>query len=158
MDLPADTGWARERHRVMSSLSALPRTNRRLRLGALTGLALLATGACNGPGAAEAGQVAESFDKLAQDSPDQACNLISDYQRTTFEKEEKQPCAKALADADLPEPSSVESVDVYGHDARVVLGKDVVFLARFPEGWRVTAAGCKPRAKDDPYDCVPFGG
>lgn len=115
-------------------------------------------GACNGPGAAEAGQVAESFDKLAQDSPDQACNLISDYQRTTFEKEEKQPCAKALADADLPEPSSVESVDVYGHDARVVLGKDVVFLARFPEGWRVTAAGCKPRAKDDPYDCVLSGG
>ncbi len=116
------------------------------------------TRACNGPGAAEAGQVAESFDKLAQDSPDQACNLISDYQRTTFEKEEKQPCAKALGDADLREPSSVESVDVYGHDARVVLGKDVVFLARFPQGWRVTAAGCTSRAKDDPYDCVLAGG
>jgi len=91
-------------------------------------------------------------------APTKPATIISDYQRTTFEKEEKQPCAKALGDADLPEPSSVESVDVYGHDARVVLAKDVVFLARFPQGWRVTAAGCTSRAKDDPYDCVLAGG
>jgi hypothetical protein len=32
-----------------------------------------------------------------------------------------------------------------------------VFLAAFPGGWRVVAAGCTPRG-DRPYDCTLQGG
>ena len=34
---------------------------------------------------------------------------------------------------------------------------DTVFLAVFPGGWRVVAAGCTPHG-DRPYDCVVQGG
>jgi len=59
-------------------------------------------------------------------------DLVSAHQRKAFEQDEKAPSAQALGDADLPEPSSVESVDVHGHDARFVLGKDVVFPRALP--------------------------
>jgi hypothetical protein len=50
-------------------------------------------------------------------------------------------------------------VDVFGHDAIVRFSGDTVFLARFPEGWRVTAAGCQPGPSDQkPYDCTVSGG
>ena len=37
------------------------------------------------------------------------------------------------------------------------LDKDTLFLARFDQGWRVTAAGCTPHG-DLPYDCTVKGG
>ena len=44
----------------------------------------------------------------------------------------------------LPVATHIRRVDVYGQDAIVRLDRDVVFLARFDDGWRVTAAGCTP--------------
>jgi hypothetical protein len=38
----------------------------------------------------------------------------------------------------------------------VRLDKDVVFLARYDDGWRVTAAGCVPRP-GRPFDCTIKG-
>ena len=38
-------------------------------------------------------------------------------------------------------------------DAIVRWGAETMFLARFDNGWLVTAAGCTPRGKDLPYDC-----
>jgi len=57
----------------------------------------------------------------------------------------------------VPEPGSVTHVDVYGQWARVVLSDDTVFLAAFPGGWRVVAAGCQSRG-ERPYDCTVQGG
>jgi hypothetical protein len=42
--------------------------------------------------------------------------------------------------------------EVWSNQARVHAGTDTVFLTRWGDGWRVTAAGCEPRA-DGPYDC-----
>lgn len=114
---------------------------------------------CNGPGAEAAGTAAEMFEKLAPTDAASACDLLSGHTREALEKQAKQQCSDALGGADLPDPSDVRSVDVYGHDAKVVLGNDVLFLARFPEGWRVTAAGCKAgETEDEPYDCDVSGG
>ena len=33
---------------------------------------------------------------------------------------------------------------------------DTVFLLRFPDGWRVSAAGCTPQG-EAPYDCEVQG-
>jgi hypothetical protein len=44
-------------------------------------------------------------------------------------------------------------VQVWGDRAQVRLDRDTVFLAEFAErGWKVTAAGCRPRRRQ-PYDC-----
>jgi hypothetical protein len=66
-------------------------------------------------------------------------------------------CPEAILDEDLPAPAAVTRVDVYGQWARVVLADDTVFLAAFPGGWRVVAAGCRSRG-DRPYDCSVQGG
>ncbi|MEP6649530.1 MAG: hypothetical protein ABJA74_06390 [Lapillicoccus sp.] len=138
-----------------------PRANGRrpayLVLAVATGL--LAVAGCTGPGAEQAGQVAESFERLAPDDAAQACDLLAGHTREAVEKSAKRDCAEALGDEDLPDPSSVTSVEVYGHDALVHLGDDTVFLARFAEGWKVTAAGCRPGSSaDEPFDCDVSGG
>ena len=113
---------------------------------------------CGGPGADQAGEVAKSFTELATSNPDQACDLLSGHTREQVEKQSKMSCADALKDEDVPDPSDVRSVDVYGHDARVVLGNDTMFLALFPEGWKVTAASCRMGpGPDAPYDCDVSG-
>lgn len=125
---------------------------------AAVGLGVLAAG-CTGPAADQAGQVAQSFAQLATSDTTQACELLSGHTREAVEKAAKKACPDALTDEDLPGESSVRLVDVYGHDARVSLDNDVVFLARFPEGWKVTAAGCTPgSSEDEPFDCDVSGG
>jgi hypothetical protein len=51
----------------------------------------------------------------------------------------------------------VSASEVYGQRAQVRLSGDTVFLAVFPDGWRVVAAGCTARG-EKPYDCVLQGG
>ena len=50
-------------------------------------------------------------------------------------------------------------VVVAGHSAQVRYSGDTVFLARFDDGWRVTAAGCRRVSTDPavPYDCAVDG-
>jgi hypothetical protein len=120
---------------------------------------LIAVSACTGPGADQAAQVADSFERLAPDDASQACDLLAPRTREEVEKAAKKTCAEALPDEDLPDPSPLTSVDVFGHDAIARFGNDTVFLARFPEGWRITAAGCQAGPSDaKPYDCDVSGG
>ncbi|MGW0551933.1 hypothetical protein [Streptomyces altiplanensis] len=48
-------------------------------------------------------------------------------------------------------------MDVYGHQARVVLDADTLFLPAFRDGWKVVAAGCLARP-GFPYPCDLKGG
>ena len=59
--------------------------------------------------------------------------------------------------AGLSPDGRVEKVSVYDTSGQVRYDDDVVFLADFPEGWKVTAAGCVPQP-DAPYDCKVQGG
>ena len=90
----------------------------------------------------------------AQDGVAACATLAPDTRREVAEDE---PCEQAILDADLPEPGTVEKSAVYGQWAQVRLSADTVFLATFPGGWRVVAAGCTPQG-DRPYDCSVQGG
>jgi hypothetical protein len=115
--------------------------------------------ACTGPGADQAAQVADSFEQIAPNDAAKACELLAPRTHDEVEKAAKKSCAEALPDEDLPDPSPLTSVDVFGHDAIARFGNDTVFLARFPEGWRITAAGCRPGPSEaKPYDCDISGG
>ena len=81
-----------------------------------------------------------------------ACAALAPDTAGELEQSAGKPCADAILEEDLPAPGEVTGADVYGQWAQVRLAGDTVFLAVFPDGWRVVAAGCTPRA-ERPYDC-----
>jgi hypothetical protein len=89
------------------------------------------------------------------------CAALAPATREELVQSAKSRCEEAIGKAaderELPAAGAVRGVDVYGGQARVVLERDTVFLARFPAGWKVTAAGCRPRPQR-PYDCEIKGG
>jgi hypothetical protein len=86
-----------------------------------------------------------------------ACEVLAPETVSEVEQSAGEPCAQAVLGEDLPAPAPVTASEVYGQRALVRLGGETVFLAVFPGGWRVVAAGCTPRG-DQPYDCVVQGG
>jgi hypothetical protein len=86
-----------------------------------------------------------------------ACGLLAPDTAAEVEQSADQPCAEAILDEDLPRPGTLTGAEVYGQQAQVRLSDDTVFLAAFPGGWRVTAAGCRPQG-EKPYDCTVQGG
>ena len=118
----------------------------------------LSTGCSSlGSDLSRAGSAAQDFHAaLARSQPAAACELLAPETLRGLEKSAGSSCPKALADEGLPDAVTVTTTDVYGTNARVVLEGDTVFLARFERQWKVTAAGCKPRA-GLPYDCAVKG-
>ena len=111
----------------------------------MAGIALVA-GAAGCSSAAQpavetvAGQFASA---VARHDGEAACALLTDDARRDTETFGRS-CAAQLAD--LPDPGAVQQVEVWSDAAQVRLAGDTVFLLRFPDGWRVSAAGCAPRA------------
>ena len=60
-------------------------------------------------------------------------------------------CAEAVGDISLPTGEPAE-VQVWSGEAQVRTGTETLFLTQFSRGWRVAAAGCRPRP-GLPYDC-----
>jgi hypothetical protein len=85
-----------------------------------------------------------------------ACGLLAPDTAAEVADSGEKPCPQAVLEEELPAPGTVTGTDVYGQWAQVRLTGDTVFLAVFPEGWRVVAAGCTPRPQR-PYDCVLQG-
>ncbi|MFK4070152.1 hypothetical protein [Streptomyces sp. NPDC029674] len=85
------------------------------------------------------------------------CAALAPGTRDELEQSAELPCARALPDAGLPTAAGVRHVDVYGRQARVVTDGDTLFLSSFPDGWKVTAAGCTERP-EKPYQCLIKGG
>lgn len=125
-----------------------------------TALTLLVTG-CAGRGSAEdqaAADAATQFLAAVGTAPESGCDLLAP---ATLEQARVRRRAVRRGVGRGREPGSPGSgeprVDVYGRDAMVRWGGATLFLARFDDGWRVTAAGCEPRGKDLPYDCTIEG-
>jgi len=124
-----------------------------------TALALLLAG-CAGRGSAENEPVADAatrFLAAVASAPEDGCGLLAPATLEEVEADGEQ-CADVLPEAAGATPGSGEpAIDVYGRDAMVRWGEQVLFLARFDEGWRVTAAGCEPTGDDLPYECEVEG-
>jgi hypothetical protein len=123
--------------------------------GALT-VAALGLGAAGCAAAAEptvgaaAGQFAEA---LARHDGAAACTMLTDNARQEAETFGRSCPAQLVT---LPDPGAVQGVEVWGDTAQAHLAGDTVFLLRFPDGWRVSAAGCTPQG-DAPYQCEVRG-
>ena len=85
-----------------------------------------------------------------------ACAALAPDTVEEIEQSAEKPCAEAILEEDLPAPGQVLGADVYGQWAQVRMDDDTLFLAAFPGGWRVVAAGCTPRG-ERPYDCLVKG-
>jgi hypothetical protein len=90
---------------------------------------------------------------LARHDGAAACALLTDDARRGTETFGRS-CAEQVAT--LPDPGGVEQVEVWSDVAQVRLDGDTVFLVRFPDGWRVSAAGCTPE-EEAPYQCEVQG-
>jgi hypothetical protein len=121
-------------------------------------LALALLSGCAGQGNAEddnARAAALRFAASVSGDVATACGLLAPQTLQTLEETDGD-CATGLRAEGPTDPGAVRSVDVYGKDAIVHLSGDTLFLARFADGWRVTAAGCTARP-DRPYDCTIEG-
>ncbi len=115
--------------------------------------AVLLTG-CSSAHEPEVARVAGTFENPSGD-PEQRCDLLAPATLAAFEQGESAPCTDAVQDLPL-EGGSVESVEIWGRNAQVQLAGDTVFLTETGAGWRITSAGCTPRA-EAPYDCEVDG-
>ena len=122
-------------------------------------VALLATAACAGCGAADRAddstRVARHFQRAlsAQDGK-VACAQLSAETAGKLEQDEQKPCASAILDLDLPTGGDVARARVYVTSASVEGPEgEAIFLEEAPEGWEVSAAGCRPTEPEQPLDC-----
>ena len=83
-----------------------------------------------------------------------ACGELSESTREKLEKDEMAPCPEALEKVGLSGEGPVTETVVAGTAARVSLaGGEYAFLDRGPGGWTIAAAGCRPAAPEEPYEC-----
>ncbi|MDT0276774.1 hypothetical protein [Blastococcus goldschmidtiae] len=115
--------------------------------------ALLLTG-CAAAAEDDVRAVATAFQDPGED-PQGRCDLLAPATRAALEGDAAAPCPEAIADLPLP-GGEVTSVVVWGDDAQVRIGGDVVFLSGAGGRWLVTAAACEPRG-EMPYDCEVEG-
>jgi hypothetical protein len=98
--------------------------------------------------------VAEGFyAAVASHDGARACARLSEDARKALEQQSSMPCPRAVLHLDLS-GRRAQLVSVYSVDAAVELaGGDTVFLEDTPQGWRISAAGCRPQARGEPADC-----
>ena len=111
-----------------------------------------AAGCAGGSGAA-AVEVARGFHAaVARQDGAAACGLLAPQTRSELEQSAQRPCPVAVLETEVPQAGGVRASSMFGSQAQVRLEGDTVFLAEFPDGWRVVAASCTPRPPL-PYDC-----
>jgi hypothetical protein len=107
----------------------------------------------------DAAAVAERFHAALESGDGQAaCEELSEETASKLEQQEGEPCEEAILGLELPKGGTVTVRRVEERSAYTELsagGAD--FLDEGPEGWEISAAGCRPTAPDQPYECVLEG-
>jgi len=112
--------------------------------------ALLVSG-CGGLNGDEVESVASAF-AGAEDDPAARCQLLAPNVVEALVEDEGASCEDAIGD--LPVGSGdITSVQVWGEEAQARLTDDTLFLTETAAGWRITAAACRSRGADLPYEC-----
>lgn len=129
----------------------------RPRVAAVLALVLAVSG-CSGARGDDVREVSARFHRaLADGDGTAACAMLAPRTRSQLEQAAGRPCAEAVTEEAVPTAAGPAEVQVFGTQAEVRSDRDTLFLARFRDGWKVTAAGCTPRPHE-PYDCVLSGG
>jgi hypothetical protein len=103
----------------------------------------------------DAASVTESFHAALEAGDGQAaCDELSEETASKLEQQEKKPCEQAILGLELPKGGSVAFTEIEVTSAYVRLAEGGAdFLDEGPEGWSISAAGCKPTAPEQPYEC-----
>jgi hypothetical protein len=134
----------------------MSRFRRRLWLGAAVTSAAALTG-CSGQQSAATSVAGQFVRALHASDGTAACRLLAPETESELVQSAGKPCPTALLEEKLPSRGAVGRTQAFGTMAEVRLPTDTLFLARFKSGWRVMAAGCKPKP-GHPYDCTLQGG
>ncbi|MEV6905099.1 hypothetical protein [Amycolatopsis sp. NPDC051372] len=112
---------------------------------------LLAAAGCGAADAPEAQATAQGFvTAAATGTAVEACALLAPRARDALGPAGCQPVL-----AEVPH-APVVSASVWGDEAQARSAADTLFLHEFPDGWRVTGAGCHLR-NEQVYDCAVGG-
>ena len=103
----------------------------------------------------DAAAVSERFHAALQAGDGKAaCDELNEETVSKLEQQEKKPCEKAILGLELPKGGSVEATRVYVESAYTALaGGEADLLSHGPAGWKISAAGCRPTAPEQPYEC-----
>lgn len=134
------------------------RARHTLGVAAIVAMTAVAVTSCGSAETPEVTHVARQFaDAVAAHRGAAACSYLAPSTKSALVQSEGKPCSAALLKEHLPQAGAIRSATAYGTMAQVKLARDTLFLSRFNQGWRVTAAGCSPQ-KDRPYNCTLQGG
>jgi hypothetical protein len=120
--------------------------------GASVALLLVLSG-CSSASQADVERVVSRFYGAYSDRDGPAaCALLAPGTRRAVVSAADKPCPAGLLEEKLAGTGQPATASVYGDQAQVRMSGDTVFVARFPVGWRVVAAGCT-RIRGKPYAC-----
>ncbi|MGI5158261.1 hypothetical protein [Microbispora sp. CA-102843] len=117
-----------------------------IRATAVVCLALVAAGCASADNASVTATAQRFLSAAGEGRGGQACLLLAPRAARSLDD-----CEKQIVSAGL-RAGAVRGVEVWGDEAQVRVDGDTLFLHRFPDGWRVRAAGCEPRT-EQPYEC-----
>jgi hypothetical protein len=118
----------------------------------VVGALLLATGCGSGESSAVENAAQRFEAAVAARDAATACLMLGSAARSQIESSAGKPCVDAWAGERVPVGGHVARVRAYGSMAIVELDADTIFLAKYADGWRITAADCAPKA-NKPFDC-----
>jgi hypothetical protein len=128
--------------------------SRGVTLGAALAAAVALGGCGTAAGERDARASVERFEAaLQKEDGAAACRELSSRTRSSLESDEKKPCDEAIGETDVKPSPPIEKLSVWVTGAQVRLGGDTLFMDETAEGWKISAAGCKPQGGDQPYDC-----
>jgi hypothetical protein len=121
------------------------------------GLGLFSLLGCGASQNENVNSIARDFhDAMAAGDGAAACAVLAPVTRSELEQSVGTECRLAILEEKIPQAEGDAETAVFDTMARVEYGDDIVFLTRMPDGWRVLAAGCTPRAVG-PDECLLKG-